>query len=525
MFIKALGLTSASFVLYVLSKTLFFLSIILFFRQFCKNTSIAFLAAVIISLHDMHYIFFDLNEAFLTPRIAAQSLSLFALRAVLQHRFAQTIVFLLSSALFHPIMAVGAGIIVCITWILHQEWRFMVFSAIILFACCFILFILHPAFFQNLNIMQAFDPQWRAIVLERAPYLFPDQWPTGEWKLIFTSMAVALISCFFLTKDPKKMVIAAIATLGLCLFLTFVFTYIFALSLPIQIQFWRAFWILRILNPLLCMVLVCTFWEKNNFWYQLAALMIIITSFMGGGIGSDDFFWIFPIIALCIMPPSWADRLGHKMKRLIFICVPGILLIIPLSTVLINIDQFPGQLRWLTGIPIVVHTIGPLFPILICLSFFYSYPHIPERLAAVVYLSFFIILCIPGVNPNTQYLSINESSQPLYKYHLQTMCEKDNQYLSIPPGSLVIPGEGISPSKVWFELRSACYWSWPQGAGVVFNRKLAIEYSQRQLKLKQMKTVGFCDKDIVFDLKKNPAIYVVSNEKLNQTKSSKSSNK
>ena len=514
LFIKTLGLPIGSFVLYLLSKTLFFLSIILFFRQFCKNTSIAFLAAVIISLHDIHYIFFDINEAFLTPRLAAQSLSLFALRAVLQHRFVQTVLFLLFSALFHPIMAMGAGIIVCITWILYREWRLLFFSAAILSACCFILLIFQPAFFQKLNIMQPFDPQWRAIVLERAPYLFPDQWPIDEWKLVFTSTVIALISCFFLTKDPKKMIVSAIATLSICLFLTFIFTYVFTLSLPIQIQPWRAFWILRILNPLLCIILVFKLWEKKKFWHQLATLILTIITFMGGGIGSDDFLWIFPIIALCILPSSWADLLSKKTKILICVSILVVMLFIPFSLILISNSPFLDHLSWKTAIPIFIQANRHSFPLFICLIFFYSHPHIPERLAAFVYSSCFIILCIPGINPNMKYISMNESSQPLYKYHLQTMCKKDNQNITIPPGSLIIPGKGVSATKIWFELQSACYWSRRQGAGVVFNRELAIEYDQRRLKFKQMKTIEFCDKNNLFDHINHPTTYIVSNRKI-----------
>ena len=109
-FIKLGGLSAGSLILYMASKGLFFTGLILFFRAICKNKTIAFAAAAIVSVHDIHYIFFNVNEPFLTPRLVAMGWGLLAFRAVLKKEILPVFIFLLLAILFHPIMALGVGI-------------------------------------------------------------------------------------------------------------------------------------------------------------------------------------------------------------------------------------------------------------------------------------------------------------------------------------------------------------------------------------------------------------------------------
>ncbi len=516
-FIKLLGLQNGSFVLYLLSKGIYFLSLLLFFREFCKNKTIAFLAAVVILSDNIHYIFFDINEPFLTPRIAAQAFSLFSLWAVLKSRLFWTILFLLLSALFHPIMAVGAGSIACITWAIRKEWKNISLSAILLLSGCFMIKTFSPDFFNQLTIMQPFDLEWHAIVLERSPHLFPGEWTRDEWILILISTAVAVFSCFFILNDQKNIIAAAIITTGFCIFLTAVFTNFFPFSFPIQIQPWRSFWILRILNPLLCIQIGYMLWENNNFWQRLAATLLIITAFMGGGIGSDEYQWIFPIIILCILPIKWADHLRDRMKNFIFGGLLVLLLFISLSGVFIQYSSFSNQMSWQTGIPAFVHISGQLFPLILCGLFCCLYTFISVPVAAFVSVCFFIMLCFFNINPNLDYPLAKGSTQTFYKYNLSNICKQDKDKIIISPGSLIV-SLGVPVTHIWFKLHSASYWSWDQGAGVVFNRDLAFEYERRRLKIKKMNTIYFCDKNYQFDLnvdlKKNQKAYLVNSKEL-----------
>ena len=518
-FIKFGGLSAGSYILYMASKGLFFTGLLLFFRALCKNKAIAFAAAAIVSVHDIHYIFFDVNEPFLTPRLVSMGWGLFAFRAVLKKEVLPVFIFLLLAILFHPVMALGVGMVIGLVWIYQEEWYPLFLSGSVLIVCFVLIIVFQPDFFRQLNIFASFDPEWRAVVFDRASYLFPGEWPQNDWLLILSSTAITVLGYHWCSVDQKQFLAATLTTIGITLFLTSLFTYLTPFVFPIQIQPWRATWILRILTPLIGLQLVCFLWEKIHFRYKVAAIILGVITFTGGCARPDDYLWLILILSLVYLPAKYTYPLTCMMQALILTGLLFALVGIPLFVDLIyDLPQYnPLYLSY--GVQSIVSVFGHFFPVILFFGFVSLYIVLPNKAFIWGCLFFLFFLFVPGTNPNIDYNLPDNPSRHWYIYQVSNIHqENDSEKGIVPPGSLLIPVDGISASDIWFKLNSSCYWSWTQGAAVIFNRELAMAYRNREQELKKIKIGTFYGKGHDFNglsiIKNNPDAYIISSQRL-----------
>ena len=110
----ALGLQAAFFLLYVLSTALFYLALMRLVLALIPDRAVAVLALVYLAVASLpfggHNIFL-VHESFLTPRILANALVLFALERVLRERFGVALALLVPAMSVHPLMAFGGLLI------------------------------------------------------------------------------------------------------------------------------------------------------------------------------------------------------------------------------------------------------------------------------------------------------------------------------------------------------------------------------------------------------------------------------
>ncbi|MCB2183203.1 MAG: hypothetical protein KQH63_14315 [Desulfobulbaceae bacterium] len=493
-FIKLFGLINGSLVLYVLSKAFFLVSLLFFFRQFTgRNSVIVFIAAVVLACNEIHYIFFDVNEPFLTPRLAAQALVLFVLGSIYTGRNMCGIILLFLAALFHPIMAFGGGVVTLVFWLLGRKWKVLSLSLLILSAFLILLFFLSPDLIKGLNPFLEFDEEWRNIVFNRSSYLFPFDWSQDEWLTVLASLIVAGASLSFLSAGQKRLVFSLAVTTVVCIIISLVVTYSYPLALPFQIQFWRAFWILRLINPLLCFLWGYALWDSGNFLKKIAALMVVIPCIMGGGISSAELFWVLAALMICLLPETVNKNISRRVQNIqttLLAVVAFILLAIPLPVVLLHCTTYSVLFRLQTLIPWFVLVSGPYFPVLVLSVVLYLPNKVPQYVSAAFSGIFFIFLCLPGINPASYLPSHLEPQRTLLKDQL-TDFPVDIWKKEIPAGSLIFTNTNALPvERIWFELGSSAYWSRLQGAGIIFNRSLALEYNRR---LSLMKSAGYVD--------------------------------
>jgi hypothetical protein len=206
------------------------------------------------------------------------------------------------------------------------------------------------------------------------------------------------------------------------------------------------------------------------------------------------------------------------MRVLILIGLLFVLVGIPLSVALIY--DFPRYkpLDLSYGVQSIVSVFGHFFPVVLFLGFVSIYIVLPKKVFIWGGLFFLFFLFVPGTNPNIDYNSPDNPSRHWYIYNVSNIHqENDSKKSSVPPGSLLIPVDGISASNIWFKLNSSCYWSWIQGAAVIFNRELAMAYRDREQELKKMRIGTFYGKadnsNGLSVIKNNPEAYIISSQR------------
>lgn len=508
-FIESFGLLKGTFVLYIISKIFFLGSVLLFFRTLSRNVVAAFLAAVILASNPIHYIFFDVNEPFLTPRLLAQGFSLLALAAAItgseragkdgreidqgsgkkMRSFAATVVLLMASGLFHPIMALGACIAVVLLWLVNREWLPLVVSLLVLAGVLGVIFVLKADLLFNLNPLMKFDVEWRSIVFERSPYLFPSEWQKEEWGGILSSALVCIAAYPFLSPSQQRVIAALLLTSLGGVAAAAIFTYQTELALPFQLQLWRSFWLLRVLNPLVCLLWGYILWHDNSFFRKFAAPMVVIPASMDGGITLAELYWLVPVILLSLLPGRFERDLTQKTRNVLWLILACCILLILVPTIFVNLQVYADHMQFETMIPFIVEVSGPAFAMIS--MFFIIYMFVKLAVSRVVIVSSALILLSlwPGMNYSTSYLSQLEPGRSLLKDNKIDLPFRDWAEI-VEPGSLIMASNKIPVEISWFIFHSSHYFSRLQGAGILFNRKLAIEYERRRNIMKSLLESG-----------------------------------
>ena len=163
----------------------------------------------------------------------------------------------------------------------------------------------------------------------------------------------------------------------------------------------------------------------------------------------------------------------------------ALLLLIPLPAIILNYSIYSSLLEWKTAIPAMALVSGPLFPVFAILLIVWETYNIPLPVAWLIFVSVLIFLYWPGVNPANKFASQIEPLRTSEKQQLADIPIQEWQD-KIPPGSIVLADSSTPVEKIWFELDSCGYWSRLQGAGIVFNRNLAIIYAKRRIILEGM---------------------------------------
>lgn len=478
-FIKLFGVNNGTFFFYCISKSIFLGSVLFFFRRFTRDNLLALIAGVLISASDIHYIFFEVNESFLTPRLIGQGLSVLALSfgvawqsKPLSYGNIISAVFLMSvAALFHPIMSLGVGITMVFLWIFQKEWRGLIAggAAIGIIACVIYTMKSGNTTFVTFNPLAEFDGIWRKIVFERCPYLFPCEWSRYEWLTISASLLVSMGAFSFLTVNQQRVIVAIVFTTCFAISSSLFFTYMTDLVLPVQLQFWRSFWLLRLINPLICTIWAYNLWRSRSFFKKLAALLVAIPALMGdGGITGYEGLLVIVAIGLVSVPEKFGDNFSIPAQN-ILIGITTSLILLPLPLILLNFHTYNNLMQWHTAILWCMSVLGPLWPVFIILSLFLILIVSPNIKAQGLVLGVvFLLLGITDINRSFLYSPIKRRAV------------KDIEKF-IAPGSLVLQGNELSVEYIWFNLDSASYWSKIQGAGIVFNRDLALEYKKRKM--------------------------------------------
>lgn len=275
--VARLGLPVGFFVLYLASNTLLLLALQRFVRALIKDPLVSTLALLFLAVTEIPFgglRIFHVNEPFLTPRIIANALVLFALERLLAGRLWQAWSFVLLALPLHPLMAFP-GILIVASSLILTRWQSKKLLAMLSLAAlaASALLLNQPLASRWLGLM---DDAWRDNVHCVNPYNFPFDWTANDWLRIILSFVVVLTATHILLENGAVrrllLTMSAVAAVGLAGGIVACFL---PYALPLQGQPYRCLWPLELALYPLGFLTAHRLWATRHLMARLAALGLL----------------------------------------------------------------------------------------------------------------------------------------------------------------------------------------------------------------------------------------------------------
>ncbi len=510
--ISLLGLHPASLLIYIISRVIFLAGVLLFFRACSRDTVLPFIAALIIASGQVHFLFFDVNEPFLTPRLAAYGLSLISLACLINGASIRCVVAICLAGLMHPLVALAPGAVITLYWLRHGRTSLICALAAAPIAVIVILFLISPDALRGINLRQIMDNEWQHIVFARSSYLLPGGWGPTEWQGVFSAFALTGLSIKY-CKQSLRSFLAIILIVSLSSLLISIFlTYVLPIALGIQLQLWRAIWLIRVISVLLSLITGKMLWQSRHVLQKCSAVLLLFPFVLSSVAATGGLLYILPALAALAIPNKFTTPID-KLRWLPIVLVITLVLL-QLSALFFNYQTyFHLSHSVYKNVIMALAVLNPVLPLIFIGLVIVIFSK--ARLQATAFLcivAYFGVIYL-GLTVGSWYPEQLQNERNVIKRTAPDQLLKWQK--KIAPGSLIL-NDSLPTKTIWFTFHSSCYYSIIQGAGVVFNRKLAINYDKRQKETQDFFTPGKIQGKQRW-CRKRKIDYVISKKKLNLT--------
>jgi len=218
---------------------------------------------------------FALREHLLTPRLYGEALGILALALAVRGHLRWGVLALLLAVLLHPLMAAGA-LLAGLLFLARRHGRA---AAVALLAGLLALGAAALLDIAPVNrIWHSMDSLWLARVAEMAPMVTWDAWHAAHWASR-TAVAFSLLVTAGMLADGWRAhffrCLAATGALGLLA--TWLGTGVFHNVLLIQVQPWRALWLVQLGSVIALAWLLATFWQRGRVFRVLLLGLLVAT--------------------------------------------------------------------------------------------------------------------------------------------------------------------------------------------------------------------------------------------------------
>lgn len=468
--VGAVGMSPANIIGLLLCQLLFVTGLFYFATGFIADKRTAIIAAIAVIILPFHIGFIDTGENFLTPRLPADALCLWAFGAMLRQRPILSLILLAIAMPIHPLLALGAfGI-----FFIYQAWNHPLWWAAAAAAVIAALGLAFAGIQPFARLFITFDPAWLDVVSVRASNCFIHNWGFNYWPPVISATAIGIYALVIGSKAERRLLLSCLIIGWGGIIASFIGGDLFHNVLILDGQSWRAFWPFGIVTYFMLPKIYRqtnttgpVFFFQGKFYLQQAILWFTIGEFFGSLIliASPMAF-----IASCI------GIYEFKTKRQI----P------PLAGIICTASAISLTALGAFGIYLVI--ISPDSPTGILLAF---------MVAALVALV--LILGQVSTGPLSVTLGQRINTGPIFHLILAfalvifTACNWDQRtpwmkYLdqtTTPPKELIadLPNTPVywegSPTPLWFLAKRSSYISCDQGTGTLFDRQTAIVFQKR----------------------------------------------
>lgn len=247
--IQAFGLPMAGLLLTALGQALWLAGAIVLVRRLLPDLRNAATALVCLAALPNFYGglgVFGFAESFLTPRIFAEAATLWAFWFLVSGRPVVAVFSVIAGALMHPLYGlIGLGAVWI--WALLIDWRWIALAPLgVAVAAAAAIKGIAP--FDGL--LTVYDPAWLEVVRLRSPMLFIGEWTAHDWARIGFAAALLAAAARVEAGAWRRLAITVLIASGGGILATGIGADLLKNTLALQLQFYRADWLLAVFGHL-----------------------------------------------------------------------------------------------------------------------------------------------------------------------------------------------------------------------------------------------------------------------------------
>jgi len=416
---------------------------------------------------------FSYGEAFLTARIWAEPLALLAVACIIRGYRIAALACLAFAAAMHPVIAFPAALFVFFFGFRGRQQAALILAG---FAGLAILRAAGIPPFANLT--QVMDPLWLDLSKARSPFIFLDDWQAGEYREPFFLALLLAVAAQCCTPLSRR-----VYGCGLGVFIVGMGLAALAIYWPgivlIQMQAWRALWLVKILAIAAAVAWVQDTWRISPFSRLLVGGLVAgALTLDGTGLACAAAFSTLAIarhrFALEPRLPIWLFRLSWCVIALVI----GETLFWELRLALPLFDFNDAQLSRLSlanRLLIIDKQFGWLIFPLLLLGIRWLLQRRPgSRLWLMAFSGTLLIFFCGHWAAGRSHLAEEEG----------TLGERGSADLTGIIGRDHLTHWSGGAPTLWLVLHRGSYASIMQTAGIIFSRQTAVEAERRLARLK-----------------------------------------
>lgn len=268
------GFPFTSLLLVTLGQALWLSGAIALATRVAGNYRTAILLLVPVAILPPEYAGFGVlgfGEPYMTPRVFAEAGVLWALTFLVLGRYWASAVLILAAALLHPLMA-ATGIAAGFIYLLQgdRRWAWLGLAGVLA-----IIGLAFAGIAPFDRLFQTMDADWLEVVEQRNTYLFPSLWPQEDWSKLILHVSVWAGAVALSSGTPRRLLIAAGMSGLLGLAAMVIGGDLLHNLFVIQVQPYRAAWLLHLLGLMSLGLLLLRLWHNKSNAEPIAAFFLL----------------------------------------------------------------------------------------------------------------------------------------------------------------------------------------------------------------------------------------------------------
>ena len=302
--VAALGAERAGIVIAAMASVCVFAATIVLARALTESRRLTIAVALVAAAMPATYGagIFRFAETAAVPRPFAEAAVMVSMAALIAGRPVAAALFLAAAALVHPIMAMaGVGtVLVLLAWRRDARTSLAVVSAMVVVAGLIV--ALGAAGVPLLDrLVVHVDADWLGMLAARSPYLFPSRWPASDFAAPIVQATTIALAVRDTHPKTRRVLVAVAVSAFAQLAAALVFGDALHGLLAIQVQEWRALWLLAVV------AMVCLPYVASQLWRGSAQDRVVL-ALLG-------LAWLSPLglagsLAVCVLSLVLRARSG-----------------------------------------------------------------------------------------------------------------------------------------------------------------------------------------------------------------------